>query len=153
MDKKSQDLCPCYSQQKYEDCCRPYHLGANPLNALQLMRSRYSAYAMNLIEYIIQTTHPLSTHYQHDIKSWKKSIGNFSNNTKFTGLDIHNFQEKKDYSVVVFTAYISEKGKETTFTESSLFQKVQDRWLYLQGKTKEGKDLSLIAYKHLTNFM
>lgn len=44
------NLCPCHSQKCYEECCKRYHEGAAAENALILMRSRYSAYALQLAD-------------------------------------------------------------------------------------------------------
>lgn len=54
----SSRLCPCKSNISYSDCCEPYHNSTKlPSTAEQLMRSRYSAYALKLINYLIETTH------------------------------------------------------------------------------------------------
>ena len=51
--------CPCQSQQPYENCCQPYHeQSKQPKTAEQLMRSRYAAYVLQQIDYIIKTTVP-----------------------------------------------------------------------------------------------
>ncbi|MBJ7449651.1 MAG: hypothetical protein JHC93_04750, partial [Parachlamydiales bacterium] len=55
--------CPCHSSLDYEKCCKPFHDGIPAPTALALMRSRYSAYALHLIEYIIATTHPTHTDF------------------------------------------------------------------------------------------
>ena len=39
--------CPCGSGGKYKKCCQKYHKGALAKDALTLMKSRYSAYALN----------------------------------------------------------------------------------------------------------
>ena len=66
--------CPCHSGKKYQECCQPYHTGKLPENALALMRSRYSAYALHLADYIMQTTHPHNRAYLSDKERWKKEI-------------------------------------------------------------------------------
>ena len=51
-----QQTCPC-GKGSYTQCCEPLHLGtAKALTAEQLMRSRYSAFALQQIDYIVQTT-------------------------------------------------------------------------------------------------
>ena len=53
----SAEPCPC-GGECYATCCEPFHLGtARPDTAEQLMRSRYSAFSRNLIDYLIET-HP-----------------------------------------------------------------------------------------------
>ena len=49
--------CPCESKRTYDQCCEPYLLGRKvPETAELLMRSRFSAYAMNMAEYLVATT-------------------------------------------------------------------------------------------------
>ena len=56
---RDESLCPCKSRMLYGDCCRPFHMGtAVPETAVQLMRSRYSAYFFRLTDYLVDTTHP-----------------------------------------------------------------------------------------------
>src|SRR3954470_4379289 len=54
--------CPCHSGRRYNICCRPLHTG-EPAAARPetLMRSRYSAFALGLGAYLVETlaaTHP-----------------------------------------------------------------------------------------------
>lgn len=59
MTEKLTALCPCQSGQPYQACCQPYHQQQQfPANAMLLMRSRYAAYALKNIDYIVQTTVP-----------------------------------------------------------------------------------------------
>jgi SEC-C motif-containing protein len=52
-------LCPCGSEQLFARCCLPLHLGERRAEtAEQLMRSRYSAYALGNLDYVWQTWHP-----------------------------------------------------------------------------------------------
>ena len=68
--------CPCCSGKPYENCCEPFHLAKeNPENPEQLMRSRYTAFAKVLTDYLVETTH-FSTQKLHDakdIENWAKS--------------------------------------------------------------------------------
>jgi SEC-C motif domain protein len=51
--------CPCGSGEPFGRCCLPLHVGERQARtAEQLMRARYSAYAVNDIDYIWQTWHP-----------------------------------------------------------------------------------------------
>jgi len=47
--------CPCGSGQKYKKCCKLFHNGKVAKNALELMRSRYSAYVVGDAKYIMKT--------------------------------------------------------------------------------------------------
>ncbi|NJN61178.1 MAG: YchJ family protein [Coleofasciculaceae cyanobacterium RL_1_1] len=51
--------CPCGTGQPFADCCAPYLQGQHLApTAEALMRSRYSAYCLKNIDYLIQTHHP-----------------------------------------------------------------------------------------------
>lgn len=131
-------LCPCFSGARYADCCKPYHEGKIPDQARQLMRSRFSAYALNLPDYIIATTHPASPQYTNNVFSWKRSISHFSKTSDFQKLDVLDFKERGNVATVTFTAHLLQDGQDATFTERSFFEKKEGRWLYLGGQLQEG---------------
>ncbi|MDD5359348.1 MAG: YchJ family metal-binding protein [Sulfurovaceae bacterium] len=122
-------LCPCHSGQKYKKCCQAYHVGANPSNALALMRSRYSAFALRLVDYIIASTHPDNTEYTKDTKEWKKGIAEFCDNANFTGLEIIEFVDGENEAFVTFKAILGDMQ----FIEKSRFLRVDSKWLYESG--------------------
>lgn len=126
-------LCPCTSGLTYNQCCKRLHDGVLPENALQLMRSRYAAYALNNIDYIIATTHPKNPNYIQDKALWKSQISKFRLNSTFDKLTILEFKENKNVATVTFTAYITQNAQDATFTEKSSFEKIGDQWLYLNG--------------------
>ncbi len=121
--------CPCCSGKTYAECCKPYHDGALPPTALALMRSRYSAYAMNKADYIIHTTHPQSPYFEKDPIKWKKAIEQFSQTTEFVKLEILESAE----DTVKFAAHLRQSGRSFILEEKSQFQKINGKWLYLSG--------------------
>ena len=139
------DLCPCGSEKEYEHCCKLFHEGAVPENALQLMRSRYSAYVLNISDYIVATTHPASPQYMENKFSWKRSISQFSKNSLFHKLEVHEFKENKVTATVTFTVHLSQNSKDATFTEKSYFEKRNNRWLYRGGQLMESHSPNLIT--------
>ena len=51
--------CPCGTGLSYAECCGRLHLGvAEADTAVQLMRSRYSAFAVGDTDYLLHTWHP-----------------------------------------------------------------------------------------------
>jgi len=136
--------CFCCSGLEYAHCCKPYHEGLSPENALKLMRSRFAAYALNLADYIITTTHPASPHYQTNKFGWKRGIAQFARSSQFERLEILDFKENGSTAMVVFVAYIKQEGRDASFSERSTFEKVKGRWLYRDGVTSEGVDHSLV---------
>lgn len=137
--------CPCSSGDEYDKCCKPFHEGKMPENALQLMRSRYSAYVLNIPDYIVATTHPASPQYCENKFSWKRNISQFSRSSCFHKLEILDFKEKDTLATVTFTAYVSQDTHNATFTERSYFEKVKHRWLYRGGQLVEGHAPNLVT--------
>ena len=127
-------FCPCGDDKRYEECCRRYHHGQWPGDAFTLMRSRYSAYALGLVDYIVVTTHPDNPLYNADIVTWKRRIMAFMNNTVFQKLEIVEFVDGEDEAYVTFVAHLLQHGRDTSFREKSFFRKVNGRWLYLNGE-------------------
>jgi SEC-C motif-containing protein len=126
--------CPCGSGNAYAECCQPYHLGKAPENALALMKSRYSAYTHSIPEYIIYTTHPANPSFMKDTIAWTNQIMKFCKNTTFERLEILDFKDGAVNAFVIFKAHLKQKNQDATFTEKSRFEKVADRWLYLDGQ-------------------
>jgi len=51
--------CPCGSGTSYDECCGPLHRGRRQADTPEeLMRSRFSAYALGLADYVFRTWHP-----------------------------------------------------------------------------------------------
>lgn len=132
---KNQDSvgCPCWSGQPYTSCCQPYHLGEKPATAEALMRSRYSAYAKGLPDYIRLTTDVNNPRFSKDWKKWKKDILLFSSQTHFQGLEILESMEKENEAWVTFHAILSQNERDCSFKEKSYFIKIDGMWLYRDG--------------------
>ena len=111
-------LCPCHSGKPYTECCAPYHDGEAAPTPLALMRSRYSAYALNHIDYILQTG--------TQKEASRKGLERFCKETSFNGLEI---LETTD-DTVTFKAILEQNGHDASFIEKSLFKKINDRWIY-----------------------
>lgn len=138
------NLCPCKSKKLYSDCCEKYHLGKSYLkNASVLMRSRFSAYALGQVDYIIKTSHKKNPCFKKGIIDLKKDLENFCKTTSFIDLEILNQTEEKNQAFVTFIAYLKSNNTNCTFTEISHFQKVHGKWFYKDGQIFEGarKDL------------
>lgn len=126
-------LCPCHSKQLFKHCCAPYLNHEKKCeNALVLMRSRYSAYALKNIDYIIETTDPSSSAFEQNLDLWKKQILDFATFTQFNGLEIIDFKENNNEALVTFKAILTQQGRNVSFQEKSFFIK-KDRWLYCYG--------------------
>lgn len=138
------NTCSCCSEKTYENCCKQFHVENNCKNPIDLVKSRFSAYALNIADYIIKTTHPLSPQYIINKTHWKKDISYFSNSFSFEKLEILDFQEKENMAIVVFTIYLKQKDKNLIFTEKSYFEKLLGKWFYKIGTMVKGRDTSEI---------
>lgn len=131
--------CPCHSHLPYKKCCERFHLGVFPEHAIDLMRSRYSAYALSLVNYIIATTHRDSPHYHHNRSLWKKEILAFCKQTLFENLEILYAEEEGNFAIVCFTATLKSGTNDMSFTEKSSFKKEGKKWFYLKGESDTKK--------------
>ena len=51
--------CPCKSAKLYQACCLPFHnRETKPSSCEQLMRSRFSAFVLQLGDYLFDSYHP-----------------------------------------------------------------------------------------------
>ena len=132
------DFCPCGSTKKYKKCCKTFHDNISiPKTALELMKSRYCAYAVSNANYIISTSHEKNIDFSTDLNSWKKDILSFCTNTKFEKLEIIDFIEDEIESFVTFKAYLFQNNQDVSFVEKSRFLKENDKWFYVDGKFLE----------------
>ena len=121
-------LCFCRSGKEYKHCCAPFHLHtAVPETAEQLMRSRYTAYVLKNIPYIVATTVPsqqtlLETHL---LQEW-------ADNTTWLGLEILKTENlTKNQSAVEFKAIFQGEEGELAHQERSMFVKIENRWYFI----------------------
>ena len=126
--------CPCDRDQLYHKCCKRYHDGELPISAVDLMRSRFSAYALNLPQYIIDTTDRDNPAYEKDHEQWRRDLESFSKHTRFDGLRILSWQDLDSTYLVKFKAILRQGDRDATFTEESTFTKKNGKWLYSSGK-------------------
>ena len=130
--------CPCGSPLKYKKCCKVFHDNIKkPSNSLELMKSRFSAYAFKQSNYIIKTTHKENQDYSENILEWKKEIEIFSSNTDFDKLEILEFIKGEIESFVTFRATLFQNKNDVSFIEKSRFKKEDNIWLYVDGEFLE----------------
>jgi SEC-C motif-containing protein len=96
------------------------------------MRSRYAAYALGKVGYIVQTTHPDSSLRPQNEITWRKELQRFCRETQFVGLQIVATDEiDRQTATVTFRAILWQSEQDASFTEQSLFTRVRGRWLYV----------------------
>ena len=127
----SRKACLCSSGLDYSVCCRIYHKQEQIADPEALMRSRYSAYALGLSDYIIATTHPQHKDFSSDTQSWAKQLQIFMQQTYFYGLQVLAMQQVSPQQAhVIFKAFLSQGQVDVSFQEKSLFIFEKGRWLY-----------------------
>lgn len=100
------------------------------------MRSRYAAYAMGNVDYILKTTHPDHPDSRVSADQRKKQIRQFCKSTRFDDLKILDAEDGQPFSTVTFHAHLSQEGVDCSFTEKSTFAQINARWLYLKGERR-----------------
>ena len=99
------------------------------------MRSRYSAYAVGEVDYILATTHPDSPHFQADTAAWKSDVRRFCQQTTFERLTVEHAEEGDGAAQVRFHAALKQGTQDASFTEQSQFYRVGGAWLYFAAVT------------------
>lgn len=96
------------------------------------MRSRYAAYAVGDVDYVLATTDPEGPQFEPDRAAWARSIADFSRATRFEQLEIRAVSPITDErGEVEFFARLSRGGEDVSFVERSLFVRRDGRWLYV----------------------
>lgn len=122
--------CPCGSGNKVKRCCRPLHRGRPATTPGELMRSRYAAYALGEVDYVLDTTHPGGPQFRQDRDAWREDVRGFCQDTRFEGLEVLDEREQGDLGWVTFHARLSQAGEDVSFRERSRFERTDGRWLY-----------------------
>jgi len=119
------EKCPCGSGKLYANCCKPYIKGKeNAPTPEALMRSRYSAYVLHEIDYILDTCKGKDNILRSSVEDW-------SNNSVWLGLEIMSSDET---GKVEFKAVYEQGRLRNVHHELACFEKMDERWLYVSGK-------------------
>ncbi|MCL2877145.1 MAG: YchJ family metal-binding protein [Betaproteobacteria bacterium] len=124
--------CPCGSGLAYAACCGRWHTGPQFLQAPTaeaLMRSRYTAFVQNRLDYLRQTWHP---------DTCPATLEPNPLGLKWLGLRIiAHIQQDANHATVEFVARFRLSGKATRLHEISRFVRLDDHWLYRDGDFPE----------------
>lgn len=122
-------VCPCCSGDVLAACCAPFHAGQPTPSAEKLMRSRYSAYVLGLVDYLLDTTLPV----QKD-KLDRESITQWSLQSTWLGLEVERSEVlggKPEHAFVTFVARWHDGSGEHSHRERSAFVQTQGRWCFI----------------------
>lgn len=126
--------CPCGSNRPYPQCCDIAHKNhADVTTPEQLMRSRYSAHVLGLVDYVVNTYHP-SCNAEDQREDIAQSI-----DSGWSKLEVIKTEVGTDETegFVEFSAYFDEDGKRYCMTERSRFVKEDGLWYYIDGTFPE----------------
>ena len=121
--------CPCQSAKSYGDCCAPLHSAAQlPASAEALMRSRYCAFVLKNIPYIVQSTVP-----SQQALLPVEELQHWANETQWQGLQIKQTESlSKIHALVEFdAAFAGENGETQHHLERSIFVNIAGRWYFV----------------------
>lgn len=116
--------CPCGLGEQYGSCCGRYHSGTLAPTAEQLMRSRYSAFALGDADYLLRTWHPSARPRTLEIDpktQW----------TRLAVLETDGGGLLDTTGTVSFRAIYVLDGKRHVMDETSRFVREGKRWLYV----------------------
>ncbi|RDZ26509.1 YchJ family protein [Lysobacter silvisoli] len=123
--------CPCDPARRYADCCGRLHQGAPAADAEALMRSRYSAYALGLADYVLASWHPSTRPETLELGA--------PGATRWLGLEVRAHRPQGDRATVEFVArYRVGGGSAVRLHELSRFLREHGRWTYLDGSFPNG---------------
>jgi len=127
--------CPCTSKKPYDRCCGPFHAGtAMPETAEQLMRSRFSAYALGKVDYLI-STRPNAKRADED----RGELARYCKSVSCVGLKIVHKEkggQADDTGIVTFHASLQANGRRSLHIETSSFAREEGKWVYVDGVVK-----------------
>lgn len=118
--------CLCDTGKPYDNCCGRWHAGRPAPTAVALMRSRYTAFALENADYLLATWHP----------EMRPDIVDIDPELTWTGLRIISTTDGKAWDTegtVTFAAsYTSPEGA-GELREVSRFFFEDGRWYYYDG--------------------
>ena len=121
--------CPCGADKPYADCCGRFHSGsALAPTAEALMRSRYSAYVLDQLDYLLATWHRSTR---------PTALSPNEPGLRWLELEIKSHvQQDEGHATVAFVARSKLGGRAHRLAEISRFVRGEKtgRWFYLDGE-------------------
>jgi SEC-C motif-containing protein len=121
--------CPCGSGRGLSECCGGFHAGEPAPTAETLMRSRYSAYVLGRIDYLIATTLPAQ---QAGVN--RSAIEEWSLQSKWLGLDVLDSEPATQpfgHAKVSFSVRWEDAEGRHEHRECSVFVRRCGRWFFI----------------------
>lgn len=120
--------CPCGSSARYEACCGRWHHGVQRLmapDAQTLMRSRYTAFVLDELDYLLETWHASTR---------PANLEPNAPGVKWLGLQLRSHAcQDANHATVEFVARSRHNGRAVRLHEISRFVREDGRWFYVDG--------------------
>ena len=120
--------CPCGTGDSYEACCARWYSGDQHLAAPTpeaLMRSRYTAYTLGLVDYLLATWHASTR---------PAALESVDPQVRWLGLEVRKTaMTDADHGTVEFVARSKLAGRAHRLRETSRFVREDGRWYYVDG--------------------
>ena len=124
-------MCPCRGATDalpYTACCGRYHAGSPTPTAEALMRSRYSAFVLDELDYLLATWHASTR---------PAPLTPNPTGLKWLGLEVRRHTViDADHATVEFVARHKFGGRAERLHEISRFVREDGRWYYLDGEVR-----------------
>jgi SEC-C motif-containing protein len=124
------NFCICGGSKLFAKCCEPFLNGSRwAKTPEQLMRSRYSAYALGGYgDYLLQTWFPATAKGLTVEALSQRSCD-------WIELEVLHKSQKGDQGTVEFNAWFqNDEGDKQVLHEKSVFQRTDGLWLYVGGE-------------------
>ena len=126
-------LCPCASGKTFGQCCGPILNGTKKAKtAADLMRARYSAYAVGDVKFLYASSGP-----QARAEFSEENTRNWSKSAQWQGLEILSTEKggkDDEEGYVAFVAHYSANDQVCEHRENSYFQKIDGDWRFIDGE-------------------
>lgn len=123
--------CPCGKSSPFERCCgRFIHGGEIVPDAEHLMRSRYAAFVLRDVAWLLATWYPATR--PTDLTLDEEPA------PQWLGLQVQHFAvQDSDHATVEFVARYKINGRAHRLHELSRFERLEGRWFYREGDLRE----------------
>ena len=124
--------CPCTPDKEFAVCCEPIiQQKRKAVTAEELMRSRYSAYALGHVDWIIESQSPDGRQFvdRTATEQWSKRAT--WHRMEVVGVEGGAADDTEGF--VDFKAYYTIAGEDITHHEVASFRKEDDTWYFVDG--------------------
>jgi len=130
---KNDELCPCASGKTFGECCGPILDGSRKAaTAAELMRARFSAYAVCDVDFLFNSSGP-EVRGEFDAKTTRE----WSKSATWQGLEVLETERGEagdEDGYVAFVARYTANGQACEHRERSYFKKIDGEWRFIDGQ-------------------